>query len=57
VLNSSQTLLKDLGTIVKDWIVFNIDGRDAEGLRTFVRITKPTPVQQRVFELLGIALK
>ncbi len=56
-VHSFQTLLKDLGTIVKDWIVFNIDGRDAEGLPTFVRITRPTPVQQRVFELLGIALK
>jgi len=56
-VHSFQTLLLDLATIVKNWIVFNIDGRNADGDPTVVRITKPTPLQQRAFDLLGVALK
>jgi transposase len=49
--HSFQTLISDLGSIVKNYIQPNIS--DAP---SFVKITQPTPYQEKVFELLSIKL-
>jgi hypothetical protein len=56
-VHSFQTLLLDLATIAKNTIVFSINGGNADGEPTVVRITTPTPTQRRAFELLHVALK
>ena len=47
-VHSFRTLLADLGTLTANTI------RVADGDATFTMLTKPTPVQQRSFELLGV---
>jgi hypothetical protein len=47
---SFQTLLKDLMTIVKDRVRPNVGTTPA-----FDKITMPTPIQQRVFDLLQVS--
>jgi len=49
-VHSFQTLLKDLATVVKD----RIRPRDGNGPE-FDKITIPTPLQQRAFDLLGVS--
>ena len=56
-VHSFQTLLRDLATIAKNTVVFNINHLDSGEAPTFARITVPTPLQQRAFDLLGIASK
>ena len=56
-VHSFQTLLLDLATIAKNTIVFKVGGPDSQEGPTYERITTPTALQQRAFELLGIALK
>lgn len=48
-VHSFQTLLQHLGTLAKNR--FRIDDSQAE----FFQLTEPTPVQQRAFDLLGVA--
>ncbi len=48
-VHSFQTLLQDLATIVKDRIQPAVPGATE-----FEKITSPTPLQQRAFDLLGI---
>jgi|TARA_B100000315_G_scaffold32881_1_gene27614 hypothetical protein len=50
-VHSFQTLLNDLGAIVKDQIQ-----PATTGATSFEKITSPTPLQQRAFDLLGITL-
>lgn len=50
VVHSFQTLLKDLATVVKN----HNRTRDASAL-SFDKITRPTPLQQRAFDLLGVS--
>ena len=50
-VHSFQTLLGDLATISRD----RIQPRLA-GAATFDKVTRPTPVQQRAFDLLGVRL-
>ena len=50
-VHSFQTLLADLATISRD----RIQPRLA-GAATFDKVTRPTPVQQRAFDLLGVRL-
>ena len=50
-VHSFQTLLKDLATITINRIKPNM-----EGAVTFEQITRPTPLQQKVFHLLNIHL-
>ena len=47
-VHSFRTLLADLGTLTANTM------RVADGDATFTMLTKPTPVQQRSFELLGV---
>jgi hypothetical protein len=48
-VHSFQTLLEDLATLAKNRI------RPAGGLKAeFDLLTEPTPLQRRVFELLGL---
>lgn len=47
-VHSLATLLEDLATIVKNRI------RPAVGLPEFDKITRPTSLQQRAFDLLGL---
>ena len=47
-VHSFRTLLADLGTLTANTM------RVADGNATFTMLTKPTPVQQRSFELLGV---
>ena len=47
-VHSFRTLLADLGTLTANTV------RVADGDATFTMLTKPTPVQQRSFELLGV---
>lgn len=47
-VHSLSTLLEDLATIVKDRI------RPVAGLPEFDKITLPTPLQKRAFDLLGL---
>jgi transposase len=56
-VHSFQTLLRDLATIAKNTVVFNNNYLDSGEAPTFARITVPTLLQQRAFDLLGIALK
>lgn len=46
-VHSLRTLLKDLATLSKNTVRF--------GDATFERLTVPTPVQQRAFDLLGVS--
>lgn len=48
-VHSFQSLLKDLGTITRNKV--RVAGE------TFDEVTKPTPLQQRVFDLLQVSLK
>ena len=50
-VHSFQTLLADLATIVKDRIQPKLAGVEA-----FDKTTRPTPLQQRALELLGVRL-
>jgi hypothetical protein len=50
-VHSFQTLLKDLATICKDRIQPNVPGAPA-----FNKITIPTPLQQKAFQLLHLRL-
>ena len=50
-VHSFRTLLADLGTLTANTM------RVADGDATFTMLTKPTPVQQRSFELLGVTLQ
>ncbi len=49
-VHSFQTLLKDLATIVKNTI------QPRPHAPTFEKVTRPTPLQQRALELLGVKL-
>ena len=51
-VHSFQTLLSDLATIV----INRVQPKDA-AIPAFDIITTPTPLQQRVFDLLGVPLK
>jgi transposase len=46
-VHSFQTLLKDLQTVAKNRVVFN--------RVSFDKVTVPTPLQQRAFDLLGVS--
>ena len=50
VVHSFQTLLKDLATLVKN----HNRTKDASAL-SFDKVTTPTPLQQRAFDLLGVS--
>jgi len=50
-VHSFQSILKDLATIVKNRIKPKLPGND-----TFDRITQPTPLQKKVFDLLHVQL-
>ena len=50
-VHSFQTLLSDLATIVKNWIVPRIPGAEP-----FDQTTRPTPLQQRALDLLQVRL-
>ncbi len=56
-VHSFQSLLKNLATIARNVIVFKTKGVDSTEQPTFDTITVPTPIQQRAFDLLGIALR
>ncbi|MBM4431676.1 MAG: IS1634 family transposase [Chloroflexi bacterium] len=56
-VHSFQTLLKDLATIARNTMILNINNTDSEEVPTFENITTPTPLQQRAFDLLEVALK
>ena len=47
-MHSFRTLLNDLGTLAANTM------QVASGGATFTLQTKPTPLQQRCFELLGV---
>lgn len=51
-VHSFQTLLADLGTIVKNQIQLNLKGPSF----VFDKITEPTLVQQRAIEMLSVSL-
>ncbi len=50
-VHSFQTLLKDLATIVKN----RVQPKLPEARVTFDKITCPTPLQQKAFDLLGVS--
>jgi hypothetical protein len=50
-VHSFQSLLKDLATIVKNRVQAKLPGTSV----TFDKITCPTPLQQKVFDLLGVS--
>jgi transposase len=50
-VHSFRTLLADLGTLAKNSVRVQGESRSA-----FYELTRPTPLQQRALELLGIAL-
>lgn len=50
-VHSFQTLLKDLATIVKNRVQPKLPGKSV----TFDKITCPTPLQQKAFDLLGLS--
>ncbi len=56
-VHSFQTLLEDLGTIAKNDIVFKTDRLDGAEEPVVQRVTTPTSLQKRAFDLLGVALK
>lgn len=49
-VHSFQSLLRDLATVVKNRIT-----PKGLGLQPFEKITSPTPLQQRAFDLLGVS--
>ncbi len=49
-VHSFQSLLKDLATIVKNTI------EPRPHVPTFEKVTRPTPLQQRALDLLGVKL-
>ncbi|MFQ5972673.1 MAG: IS1634 family transposase [Alphaproteobacteria bacterium] len=51
-VHSFQTLLQDLATLTKNRIQ-----PDIPGARPFDQLTRPTPVQQRAFDLLGVTYR
>lgn len=51
-VQSFRTLLKDLGTLTKNWMATKSDLRIG-----FVLHTNPTPLQAKVFELLGVSVR
>ena len=51
-VHSFATLLQDLATIVKNKIQSHLSGANL----TFEKITQPTPMQQKAFDLLGVSL-
>jgi len=50
-VHSFQTVLADLATITKNRIQPNVPGADS-----FEKITRPTPNQQRILDLLGLSI-
>jgi len=50
-VHSFRTLLADLGTLAKNSV--RVQGESGSA---FYELTRPTPLQQRALELLGIAL-
>ena len=52
-VHSFQTLLADLATITKNTVEVT---RISNGPARFEKLTRPTPVQQRAFDLLGVKL-
>jgi transposase len=50
-VHSFVTLIRDLGTLVKNRVQPRTDGADA-----FDMITKPTPIQKKAFDLLNVRL-
>ncbi len=50
-VHSFQTLLADLATIAKNRVVPRLDGAEP-----FTAVTRPTPLQQEAFRLLGVRL-
>jgi transposase len=55
-VHSFQTLLVDLATIVKNRIQIQFPQPEKSEVKTFERITRPTPVQQKALDLLGVRL-
>jgi hypothetical protein len=51
-VQSFRTLLKDLGTLTKNWMTTKSDSTIG-----FVLYTNPTPLQAKVFELLGVSVR
>ncbi len=51
-VHSFQTLLTDLGTITNNRIQSTLSSTPM----TFDKITTPTPLQQKAFDLLGVSL-
>ena len=54
-IHSFHSLLADLATIAKNRIQVTLRGATTE-TRTFDRITRPTPLQQKALDLLGVRL-
>jgi hypothetical protein len=50
-VHSFQTLLKDLATLVKNRVQPKLPGESV----TFEKMTNPTPLQQKAFDLLGVS--
>ncbi|HEY9668140.1 MAG TPA: hypothetical protein V6C91_15115 [Coleofasciculaceae cyanobacterium] len=50
-VHSFQSLLADLATVVKNRIQPRLETASA-----FDKVTQPTPLQQKAFELLGVHL-
>jgi hypothetical protein len=50
-VHSFQTLLNDLATLTQNEVI----AKAAQ--RTFIQLTRPTPVQQKAFDLLGVKLQ
>jgi len=51
-VHSFRTLLKDLTTLTKNWVIPKVNSG-----APFVMFSNPTPLQKKVFELLGISYK
>ena len=51
-VQSFRTLLKDLGTLTKNWMTTKSDSTIG-----FVLYTNPTPLQAKVLELLGVSVR
>ena len=52
-VHSFRTLLADLATITKNTVEVERSGNDSV---TFEKLARPTPLQQRAFDLLGVKL-
>jgi len=50
-VHSFHTLLSDLATLTQNEVVAKV------AQRTFIQLTRPTPVQQKAFDLLGVKLQ